>query len=74
MTKHRKDLDDTKTGVSPPCPGSSMEGTYLPAVRCPVYSGMTLIRAFVRNLRTGSVMQIEKAQVGGPTRPKVPMH
>jgi hypothetical protein len=28
--------------------------------------GMTLIRAFVRNLRTGSVMQREKAQVENP--------
>ena len=35
---------------------------------------MTLIRAFVRNLRTGSVMIGEKAQVETtPTRPKVPM-
>jgi len=28
--------------------------------------GMTLIRAFVRNLRTGSVMVREKAQVENP--------
>ena len=33
-------------------------------VRC--IGGMTLIRAFVRNLRTGSVMQREKAQVDTP--------
>ena len=33
-------------------------------VRCT--GGMTLIRAFVRNLRTGSVMQREKAQVENP--------
>jgi hypothetical protein len=33
-------------------------------VRC--IGGMTLIRAFVRNLRTGSVMQREKAQVENP--------
>jgi len=36
--------------------------------------GMTLIQAFVRNLRTGSVMLRDKAQSGEPTRPKVPMH
>ena len=35
---------------------------------------MTLIQAFVRNLRTGSVMLRDKAQSGEPTRPKVPMH
>src|SRR5712691_7479795 len=35
---------------------------------------MTLIWAFVRNLRTGSVMLREKVQSGHPTRPKVPMH
>ncbi len=45
--------------------------TYWPCgVRCT--GGMTLIRAFVRNLRTGSVMG--KGTSGGPTRPKVPMH
>jgi hypothetical protein len=39
--------------------------TYWPCgVRC--IGGMTLIRAFVRNLRTGSVMQREKAQVENP--------
>src|SRR5215468_10473936 len=36
--------------------------------------GMTIIQAFVRNLRTGSVMLRDKAQSGEPTRPKVPMH
>ena len=36
--------------------------------------GMTLIQAFVRNLRTGSVMLRDKAQSGEPTRPKAPMH
>src|SRR5262249_5390320 len=41
-------------------------------VRC--IGGMTLIRAFVWNLRTGSVMLREKAQNGNNTRPKVPRH
>ena len=41
-------------------------------VRC--RGGMTLIWAFVRNLRTGSVMLREKAQNGNTTRPKVPRH
>ncbi len=36
--------------------------------------GMTLIWAFVRNLRTGSMMIREKAQVEKPRGPKVPMH
>ena len=35
---------------------------------------MTLIRAFLRNLRTGRMMLREKAQNGNTTRPKVPMH
>ena len=44
-----------------------MEDTYLPAMRCPAYiGGMTLIRAFVWNLRTGSVIQREKVQVEIP--------
>jgi hypothetical protein len=36
-----------------------MEGTYLLAMRCPVHR-VTLIRAFVRNLRTWAVMGREK--------------
>jgi hypothetical protein len=50
----------------PPCPGRSMEDTYLLFMRCPVYSGMTLMRAFAWNLRTWAVMLREKVQVEAP--------
>ncbi len=43
-----------------------MEGTYLLAMLCPGYRGVTLIRAFVRNLRTWSVMLREKARAEVP--------
>src|SRR5580700_3095158 len=66
LMKHRKDSDDTKTGVSPRAPGAAWKvPIYWPCgVRCT--GGMTLIRAFVRNLRTGSVMVREKAPVDDP--------
>src|SRR5215469_11274195 len=72
MTR-RKPLDGTKTRVCTLILGAAWRvPTYRP---CGVrrIGGMTLIWAFVRNLRTGSVMIKEKAQVNH-TRPKVRMH
>ena len=37
LTKHRNRSMTTPKPGSPPCPGSSMEGTYLLAMRGPVY-------------------------------------
>src|ERR1700722_2398434 len=46
--------------------------TYWPyGVRC--IGGVTLIRAFARNLRTWPTMPREKAQAAETARPKVPM-
>ena len=75
LMKHRNRTRTTPKPGSSPCSGNSMEGYLLTGhagVRC--IGGMTLIRAFVRNLRTGSVMRKGKGTSGGPTRPKVPMH
>ena len=44
----------------PPCSGSSMEGTYLLAMRCPVYRRHDSYPGF------RSVMVREKAQVDDP--------
>src|ERR1700676_3618617 len=59
-------------GLSP-VPGRVWrEPTYWPyGVRC--IGGVTLIRAFVRNLRTWPTMPREKAQAAETARPKVPM-
>src|SRR3954470_2475583 len=71
--KHRKEFNDIKTGAfilfrdeHGRCPTNCPCG-----VRC--IGGVTLIRAFVRNLRTWPAMLREKAQVATTTRLKVPM-
>src|SRR5215469_1971755 len=72
--KHRQKLDVPKTGIFPM--SREQHGRYLLTRPCGdrCRGGMTLIQAFVRNLRTGSVMPRDRAQSGEPTRPKVPMH
>ena len=50
----------------PPCSGSSMEGTYLLAMRCPVYRRHDSYPGFRTELENRSVMVREKAQVGDP--------
>jgi hypothetical protein len=69
---HRKNNDDTKTG-SVWYPRRSIEATYLPIMRCPVYRR--------RDSNPGSGMELEnrvgddkgKGTSGDPTRLKVPM-
>ena len=58
----------------PPCPGISMEGTYLLAMRGPAYRRHDSYLGFRAELenRVGAVKG--KGTSGGPTRPKVPMH
>ena len=46
--------------------GSSMEETYLLAVRFRCRGGVNLVLAFVRNLRTWRAMARKKAQVDAP--------
>ncbi len=43
-----------------------MEETYVLSMWCPVYRGVTLIWAFVRNLRTWTAMSREKVQAVTP--------
>ena len=66
LKKHRKQKRIPKTGIF--TLSREQHGklpTYWPCgVRC--IGGMTLIWAFARNLRTGSVMLREKAQVENP--------
>src|ERR1700693_768334 len=59
---------------SPPCPGSSMEGTYLLAMRGPAFrrhDSYTVFRTELEN-RVGDATG--KSTSGDPTRPKVPTH
>jgi hypothetical protein len=43
-----------------------MEETYVLSMWCPVYRGVTLIWAFVRNLRTWTAMPRKKVQAVTP--------
>jgi hypothetical protein len=49
-----------------PRSGKGMEETYVLSMWCPVYRGVTLIWAFVRNLRTWTAMPREKVQAVTP--------
>src|SRR5215469_2662591 len=72
LRKHRKLSDDIETG-EPACPGKSMVGTYLLAMRCPVYRR--------RESHPGSRTELEnlsgddkgKSPNGRTVRLKVPM-
>jgi len=66
LMKHRKELRRHQNRSFPRALGAARQmPTYWPCgVRCS--GGMTLIRAFVRNLRTCSVMLREKAQAEAP--------
>src|ERR1700726_2874926 len=56
LTTHRNRTQTTSKPECPACSGAAWKGpTYWPCdVRC--IGGVTLIRAFIRNLRTWSVM------------------
>jgi hypothetical protein len=66
LMKHRNLMEDTQNWDLYLVLGTAWKvPTYWPCgVRC--IGGMTLIRAFVRNLRTGTVLQREKVQVENP--------
>src|ERR1700730_17135148 len=65
----------TRTTSEPELParaGRSTEATDLLAVRCRCTGGVTLVWAFVRNLRTRFANGNGKGTSGSPVRPKVP--
>jgi hypothetical protein len=66
LMKHRKDLRRHQNRGFPRVLGEAWKipTYYSCGVRCT--GGMTLIRAFVRNLRTWAVMLREKVQVDDP--------
>ncbi len=72
--KHRNRTRTTSKPEFPACSGSSMEGTYLLAIRCPVHRR--------RDSNSGSCTELEnlggdakgKGASGCPMRPKVPRH
>src|SRR5436853_5539194 len=72
-TTHRNRTQTTSKPECPACSGSSMEETYLLAMRCPVYRRRDSnlgFRAELENL-VGSVKG--KGTSGRTARPKVPM-
>ena len=58
----------------PPCPGSSMEDTYLLAMRGPAYRRHDSYPGFRTELENRVGDGKGKGPSGGPTRLKVPMH
>src|SRR6266567_9046726 len=72
-SKHRKRIRWHQNRSLHDAPGRAWRGpTYWPCgVRCA--GGVTLILAFVRNVRTWPAMPREKAQAAPTVRPKVPM-
>ena len=74
LTKRRNGSTTTPKPGSPPCPGSSMEGTYLLAMRGPAFRRHDSYLGFRTELenRVGDVKG--KGASGRPTRPKVRMH
>lgn len=58
----------------PPCPGSSMEGTYLRSMRGPAYRRHDSYPGFRTELENRVGDAKGKGTSGCPTRPKVPMH
>ncbi len=59
---------------SPPCPGSSMEGTYLLAMRGPAFRRHDSYPGFRTELENRVGDAKGESTSGDPTRPKVPMH
>jgi hypothetical protein len=58
----------------PPCPGRSMEDTYLLFMRCPVYRRHDSHSGFRTELENLGGDAKGKGTSGRPTRPKVPKH
>ncbi len=74
LMKHRKaQRRHPKPGFTP-CPGNSMEGTYLLAMRGPVYRRHDSYLGFRTELENRVGDAKGKGTSGNPTRSKVPMH
>jgi hypothetical protein len=72
LRKHRKLSDDIETG-EPACPGKSMVGTYLLAMRCPVYRRRESHPGFRTELENLAGDDKGKSTSGRTVRLKVPM-
>src|SRR5215469_12242494 len=74
LRKRRNRSSTTPKPGSPPCPGSSMAGTYLLAMRGPAYRRHDSYVGFRTELENRVGDDKGKGTSGGPTRPKVPRH
>src|SRR5215472_6842897 len=73
LMKRRKDLMTPKPGF-PPCPGMSMEDTYLLTMRGSAFRRHDSYPGFRTELENRVGDAKGKGASGGPTRPKVRMH
>jgi hypothetical protein len=73
-TKHRNRTQTTSKPELPACSGSSMEGTYLLAMRCPVHRRRDSNSGFCTELENLGGDAKGKGASGCPMRPKVPRH
>ena len=74
LTKRRNRSTTTPKPGSPPCPGSSMEGTYLLSMRGPAFRRHDSYPGFRTELENRVGDAKGKGASGQPTRPKVRMH
>jgi len=72
--KHRNRTRTTSKPELPACSGSSMAGTYLLAIRCPVHRRRDSNSGFRMELENRAGDAKGKGTSGGPMRPKVPRH
>jgi hypothetical protein len=72
--KHRNRTRTTSKPEFPACSGSSMEGTYLLAIRCPVHRRRDSNSGFCTELENLGGDAKGKGASGCPMRPKVPRH
>jgi hypothetical protein len=73
LAKHRNRTRTTSKPECPACSGSSMEGTYLLAMRCPVYRRRDSHPGFRTELENLVGDAKREGPSGSPARPTVPM-
>src|SRR5260370_40886736 len=73
LTTHRNRTQTTSKPECPACSGSSMEGTYLLAMRCPVYRRRDSHPGFRTELENLVGDAKGEGPSGSPARPRVPM-
>ena len=74
LTKRRNRSMTTPKPGSPPCPGMSVEATYLLSMRGPAFRRHDSYLGFRTELENRVGDAKGKGASGGPTRPKVRMH